>query len=326
MDPSVGVILNGVRDTIDYYAMALLAGQAPTVQLSSLENDGVGASITVFDPDGRLIDSDASIRATPQVLAGHPFTIKVDRPGVYRFAVSCNADYELRITNVADIALGAVAAGVNIFTHNRSTFTTSLPFEVHQGDLGALTAGGFIIDGTSEGISTLEDPSVLPITVDRGNLRSIEAPDIGILTIVGTTRTYSNWENINVPRGSVGLVRATDATPTGSLLFNLALVPVNSSGAPNGDLAIGGDYQLVSAANDFSAYLLADRGIGTIRAAQMISPIAPYFVANADQPRQRWRHRPGRCHGGYGHPGRRSSFLHRPWWKCPLRSCRWDRI
>src|SRR5262249_6957899 len=71
-------------------------------------------------------------------------------------------------------------------------------------------------------------------------------------------------------------------SPTGILVFNLGLVPLIGN-IPNPDVAIGGDYQLIDAANQFTGFVLADRSIGVVRTGTMSTTIAPYFIANADR-------------------------------------------
>jgi hypothetical protein len=260
-----GEVRGVAADTIDYYAMGLMGGQTVTVQLSMV---GSG-NVTVFDPDQRLIDSDLTTPGLPQLVAGQPFSFTADRPGAYRFAVSGNGDYTLRITNAANVALGGVVAGTDISTYN----STVAPFRIHNGDAGAFQAGVDIVD-----------TSGLAYTVDRGNLRSLDAPTVGTETpptVAGDPFTFTNGMNLMVPGGSVGLMRATDAA--GILAFNLALAPLTNIGTPNAADAIGGDYQLVDAAGQFTAVMLADRAIGTVRAGGIATDPAPYFIANADQ-------------------------------------------
>ncbi len=259
-----GEVRGVAADTIDYYAMGLLGGQTVTVQLSMV---GSG-NVTVFDPDQRLIDSDLTTPGLPQLVAGQPISFTADRPGAYRFAVSGNGDYTLRITGAANVALGGVVVGTNLVTYN----TTVVPFRIHNGDAGAFQAGVDIVDNSG-----------LAYTVDRGNLRSIDTPDIGLLDTTVTPNPITNGMNLRVPGGSVGLVRATDTGAAGILAFNLDLAPLTNIGTANSADAIGGDYQLISAAQQFTGFVLADRAIGTVRTGAMTTTQAPYFIANADQ-------------------------------------------
>src|SRR5581483_124383 len=165
-----------INDTIDYYAVALLAGQTVSVQLtaSPLLNRALGgANVTVFDPDGRLIDSDLTTPGVQQALKGHPFQFTADRPGAYRFAVSGTAQYTLRLTGIANIGLGGVVMGNNLLTYNSSI----TPFQVHRGDLGAYDV-----------TNNLMDISFLANTVDKGNLRAVSAGSIGLALTTDLTQ------------------------------------------------------------------------------------------------------------------------------------------
>src|SRR5439155_4552147 len=108
----------------------------------------------------RLIDSDLTTPGVTQALRGHPFEFTADRPGAYRFAISSpGAQYTLRLTGVASVALGGVIASNNLFSYDASI----IPFHVHRGDAGAFASNGFIFDTSN-----------LSYTVDKGNLRSVE--------------------------------------------------------------------------------------------------------------------------------------------------------
>ena len=131
------------------------------------------------------------------------------------------------------------------------------------------------------------DISFLADTVDKGNLRSLVASSLGLPAT--PTTTDGDWINIAAPGGSVGLVRNTNAA--GICISNFDFAPVLANNEPNSDEAIGGDYQLVDAAGNLGANILADRSIGTIRAGRMtLSPSngvsvgrSSTIVANADQ-------------------------------------------
>ena len=121
--------LNGrAGDTADFYAVGLLAGQTVTAQLIASPLGGrlgLGTSIDVFDPDGRLIDSDLTTPGVEQALSGHPFQFTADRPGAYRFEVSSvAAQYTLRLSGVADIARReASSPGGDLFSFDSSHHT-----------------------------------------------------------------------------------------------------------------------------------------------------------------------------------------------------------
>ncbi len=83
------------NDFLDYYSVALMAGQTITVQLlptapQSLHMINVG----VFDPDGREVATDIMDQDTNQYWHA-PFQVTIDRPGMWRFAVAMtnNGDF-----------------------------------------------------------------------------------------------------------------------------------------------------------------------------------------------------------------------------------------
>jgi len=257
-------------DFVDYYAMPMLAGQDLTVTLRPLGTiAGVDQmNVGVFDPDGRLILTDYPnvnfLNQQVTAVTGQPVHFTADRPGLYRIAVSATGDpnfagggvpignspYVLTINGGGDLALGGIAAGNQIFDAQ----TGGYGFFVQNGDMGALQAGGNILSVTDQSIN-----------VRKGNLRSIEGGDVGVLR--GALLSAS--PNLFVTRGNVGLVRST----AGIILLNEGVLP----------LAIGGDYQVVSAATTLGAELITNRAIGVIRAGNIATTnFASNFVVNAD--------------------------------------------
>ena len=134
--------------------VSLLAGQTVQVQLFT-QLLAVGANVGVFDPDGRLIDSDRSLQAVVSTVrnsvSGEPFQFTATMPGDYRFAVANNSDSEFNNTGTSSasqpchisckspmsrILLGGVRAGGNVLTYENG-----LPgISVHEGDLGGVTS------------------------------------------------------------------------------------------------------------------------------------------------------------------------------------------
>jgi hypothetical protein len=129
-------------------------------------------------------------------LLGKPFQFTADRPGVYRFAVAEAEDadfngpggefsrpghigietYELSITGAGNMAVGAVSAGTNLMDPELS----SDGFVAHNGDFGAILAGGSTIFQFKIGALTSTDPvDVFSIRTDDGNLRTVEANEVG---------------------------------------------------------------------------------------------------------------------------------------------------
>jgi hypothetical protein len=251
-------------DAADYYGVALMAGQTITFQLEQ----GFGfLSIGVYDPDGRLVASDYDS-------SGGKIRYTADRPGVHRIAVAVKGDadfngaggefqtddavinYRFRVQGVGDMAVGAIAATGGIFDRG----ATGRGFFARRGDFGALVSEARV---TSQSLETM--------FVQRGDLRAIEAGDLGALV----NGLFGAGPNINVPRGSVGLLRATAAG--GVMSIN---DPFRDSQVP----AIGGDYQLVESRGVLHARLVANGDIGVIRADNMaVETDRSYFKVNADK-------------------------------------------
>ncbi|MGE5611142.1 MAG: hypothetical protein ACM359_17965 [Bacillota bacterium] len=272
-DNSVNILgtLNAVdadnnRDWFDYYGVGLYAGQTVQVQLVEYLLDPTGKPIInpqtnkpfttgsnltrigVFDPDGRLIATDYS-DVDPYEVAGKPFRFTADRPGVYRFAVATYGDsdfvthefaagtisYGVQLTNVGNVTLGGVVATNNIFDPN----AMGVGFDVENGDLGAVYAGGnlmsisrFLSVGDANGNGTLdpaedtngngvldegedkdgdgwldfaEAPAAMSVFVAKGNLRTLQGGTIGVTANEGARAGL----DVHVPNGLLGLVRST---------------------------------------------------------------------------------------------------------------------
>lgn len=297
-------------DEADYYGVALMAGQKVAVQLSPDAPGGL--NVGVFDPDGRLIQTDYN-NVSPQSVTGQPFQFTADRPGVYRIAVATPGDtnfngnlpgggnnspssglgtqiavgYYLRVSDVGAIALGGVVAGTNIINPQivlqpGTSSPLHLPgydFHVGAGDLGAIAAGGTYYSQTEDSVD-----------VASGNLRAIVAGYIGNGTADEYTWPDDNSSqivtagpasdpNIHVPIGSVGLLRST----IGQIAVNTEFATNETSNMPIGAdglaMAVGGFVQVVDSANEVASNLIADGGFGIIR-GQTIS--GGSIVANAD--------------------------------------------
>lgn len=265
------------NDLTDYYAVSLMAGQTYTVQLATAAPGFI--SLGVFDPTGRLIATDHS-NVDSGAVVSQPFQFKADRPGVYRLAVGQFADqtytgssgvfgnvpYQLMMAGAGDIALGGlVTAGdqwlptalLEATAFPPTDFPISLtgtPIEVDSGDLGAIVSGGVI---TSRAATTVD--------VKNGNIRTIQATGIGRPNGL----IPDSGMQLLAPYGSVGLLRTT----SGLMLVNDRLGRSD---------AIGGNYQVVDAAGTFGGNLIADKGIGVVRAGDMAVRNPPEFIANAD--------------------------------------------
>jgi hypothetical protein len=125
------------------------------------------------------------------------------------------------------------------------------------------------------------------VRVQAGNLRSLDGASIGRGTAAvppapgnptdnGTAATLNAPVSIDVPAGSVGLVRAR----AGIMYFNAS--SIDPSRVVQGRPPIGGDYQLVDATSSCYVELIADRGIGVLRAGDMQTALASTITANFD--------------------------------------------
>lgn len=251
-----GVVQNDdiVAETVDYYAVPLLAGQTITTYVA-----GNGVDLGVFDPSGREVYTDYNQIDLSQT-QNKPIQFTADVPGLWRFAVGVTGNttfldgngpitgfdipYQLVIQGVGDTGLGNVVAADNIFDQPVGT----PGFGTLAGDFGSLVAGDALI---SESGDTAD--------VEGGSLRVVQGGTIG-------NDGFDPF--INVPLGNVGLVDTT----TGDMIFNYPLL-----GLPP---TIGGDYQMVSSAGDLTDKLVAKGSIGTIDAASMTADVS-YFVVNS---------------------------------------------
>lgn len=276
-------------DPVDYYAISLMGGQAVSVRLDLL---GVpwDLQIGIFDPDGRLIETNYS-NLEQRTIRELPINFVADRPGEYRiavgqygdtkfgridttssgssgndntttvdFSIAANMAYQIFVTNVGDLALGAIVGADNFYT-NQDKATLNIA----NGSVGAITFGGSVLQQRLFG----DTPDFI---VASGDLRSINALSLGAeasSSTSGNTTTivvdFSSAPTLSVPLGSIGLIKTES-----SMFFN----------ADNPD-AIGGDYQFLDAGEDFYANLIANRAIGTIRVGANVL-FAPDFVVNAD--------------------------------------------
>lgn len=265
------VIINGslssvTVDPIDNYNIALMAGQTITVQLDSrLATMNVG----IFDPDGRLVATDYSDLGAG-VVSGKAFQFKVDRPGIYRFSIAGRTDtaftgtvggsgYTLRVSNIADVALGGLVAGVDFLSYEQ-TLEGSAGVSVTEGDLGA------VVSKTSSIQDTTADHAY---QIGKGNVRAIQAVNIGVNTGTGI--------DLLVPRGDVGLIRNTGATMR--LNENLPMIDTLTD-LPDPTVAVGGDIQWIDSTGAFTGSLSAKRAIGNIHADNFSGA---FIIVNADR-------------------------------------------
>lgn len=269
-------------DWVDYYAIGVMAGQEVQVQLFP-EFPAI-LNVGVFDPDGRLIASDHSNSFDA---SGLVFGFIADKPGAYRFAVSAagNVDflnsrqsplnapvgYDLRVTGVGDIGVGGIEVANQMLDVPVLESIGPRAYLLEFGDIGDIRAGDAIL--------SLSIQSTVKVT--GGNLRSLDGGQIGFGTAAvpgdpndpnnpGTAATLNAAVELDVPAGSVGLVRAR----AGILFLN--------STAPFLGRSIGGDYQVIDGATSVGVDLLADGGLGVLRAGDMATNPASSIVVNFD--------------------------------------------
>jgi len=294
-----------VIDPIDFYAVGLMAGQTVSVQLQSgffsrgqLPTNGF-LQLGVINPDGQLIASDYTELKHPEDVINQPFQFTADRPGAYRIVVGTRGDinfmfplqnpsfsitvghqdYLLTIntaenipTNlignpVSPISLGGVVARGPILDNNEGVETV----RVENGDLGGIDATSYYLTVSKTLTPPLPVPGPQPLTtgltwslsVANGNLRTLDCGQIG--QTAANNLAFASGPDLNVPNGSVGLVRAR----TGILLLNPSAtfdLPVYS---------VHGDYQVVDAGGPVAtgaaaalldAGIVCDGRIGVIRA------------------------------------------------------------
>lgn len=227
-------------DPVDFYAIALLAGQTISIRL-----ENIGAKLLpvgVYDPDGRLIGSESD-----------PFTdaliITAERPGLYAIGVGVfhelativasqlPPDYILVVEGAGTVSLG----GINMTNSLHYNFTDGA-INIENGDLGAIKAGGTVF---FDAAAAPTYPQFTDIAVSSGNLRVVSAGAIGnggLLKSAGL--------NANVS-GDIGLLRST----TGGISLPATFV--------------GGDIQAIEAAEELMLNVFVNGGIGTIYAGSM---------------------------------------------------------
>ena len=280
--------LNG--DDMDYYGVALMAGQTIVVQLLN----SPGLSVGVFDPDGREIDTDYSNLDSTQTM-GQRFQVTADRPGVYRFAIGYSDDpdfdggefatgssgllpYTLTVSGIGDVALGGLVATGNIYD-GRSTGTA---WHVQQGDLGAIVAVGEISSTTIPTFLTEDATPAVPedaligatVEVTNGDLRTVQGASIGQTRLLGI--------DLDVFNGSVGLINAV----SGDLTLNASLEspPRVSDHDPVGVsrlVATKGDYQVVNTGGIFRGAILTNMALGMLRTGGDL--LGGLLLVNADK-------------------------------------------
>lgn len=293
----------GAADGVDYYGVGLVAGQRITVDI-----DVVGtANIGVYDPDGRLIASDY----TNNDFASNnnqPFAFLADRPGLYRIAVARAGDgnfndvldagetitttndtrYRLTVTGkLADIALGGISTGTPATVGDFIGFNSSFnPIAVLNGDVGGLLAQGSIGGGVldeAQVVTALPDA----FYIERGNLRSVEARDLGFFREPGSGTTFvaGTGPDFIVPKGVIGGIRANKAD-SGVLAMNDDGVITDTDPAAALRYAPV-DVQLIEASGQFTDFvgnIVSRRRIGVVKVREMDNVVEPRGDAGSLDP------------------------------------------
>lgn len=266
-------------DTDNYYAIPLLAGQSITIAPST----GQLLQTQLIDPDGRTVASDENL-LKPTVTLDSPFQYTADRAGIYKIrltnlpglTLNLDVSYTLTVSGVGDMGLGALVAQAG----DVSDGGYDNAFVVGHGDLGAVIAGQSLVSttiGPAPAAAPLPTPPPTTFTVSSGNLRTLMGASIGDMS--ATTTTLGGAPYLDVPFGTVGLVRATDAG--GALLLQTRFDP----NSPNGETpysAVGGNFQMIDGAGTVGLMIATNKGIGVIRAGNMATLPASFIDVNAD--------------------------------------------
>lgn len=268
-----------LTDPIDFYQLPLMAGQKISVQLeddSNLIASNLDIDVVVIDPEGREYASNRS-NVDNANYAVAPFEVKIDKPGSWRFQIRRNADnddastYRLTIGGVGDLSFGGMVSLDRISMRNESH-----TLRVHNGDMGTIQAIGILDQTPSDAISgatTYAEGNTMKIS--GGNLREIDALQLSVLK----DGLFSRFPEFLVPKGSVGRIHSDTFA-----YFNIGLRSPFTDSPYNGT-AIGGDYQLIDVVGDFSANLVANGGIGVIRAGSISAEIIEfpgYYAVDVD--------------------------------------------
>ena len=268
--------VNLTTDPADYYGLPLLAGQKVSFVISSdlaafadwelidPDNRRIDSSDSDFNPDDKVPPTGGSRLAGPRTNISYTFT--ADRPGVYKIGVlpgtALATDYSLIVTGAGDIALGSLRTVGSLAITNADSGVSLL-----HGDLGAIYTDLWFRSASTAGLR-----------IEKGNLRSIVAGEIDF------------GQQLYVPRGSVGLIDATDVLGSGiSGNTDAGTLYDNYSVDEASNYAIGGDYQVIRSIGGISANFVARGNIGTIVCTKplpnLLSPdgiASEVIVVNAD--------------------------------------------
>ena len=313
-----------LQDAADYYGVPLMAGERLIVDIQAgfdFDFDGVieederevtagVVNLAIFDPDGRLVATDynnADLAAT----AGQAFGYTADRPGLYRVAVAAfdntdftgpgrnvgTVDYTITVRGVGELGVGGLVTTNNLWDLAALDDTDPFPgggfsppaeasLRLRRADFGAIHVGPA---GTGE----FNSDTFRTIGVDNGNLRAIEA------RAIGTPRnTFYQSVALEIPNGSVGLVRATGdeaveqpepppgggpvepPVPTGA---SGPLSIVNARDEERNYIPLGRNIQVISSGGQFAPLLRVNGGIGVIRCGDFGPATQPELFVDFDR-------------------------------------------
>lgn len=272
------------RENIDYYSVAMMAGQSIEIQLSSADDLSFG----VHDPNNRLIFSNRSLGSFVDTAGVYRFT--APRPGEYRIAIGQSTDanfngnptsitfgllpYALTVSGLGDLTVGAVVAEGTILDNAATASTLVLDASriyAASGDIGAVRATNMFSNGSSTTSNTVRA---------GGNIRSIDSGAIGL----SNNNAISLNSGISYSAGgSVGLIRSR----TGVLLINQNVTPPSSNTGTvanfNPEITrVRGNIQMIDAATTFVGNVFADGGLGNLVAGDMAVAAVSYINVNAD--------------------------------------------
>lgn len=261
-------------DNVDYYAVALLAGQVITLRLTSDSDPYI--PIGVYDPDGRLIVSESDPISIDPLTMGQvvrEITFTVQSSGIYTFGVGgfnpmVQASYEgewvytLEVEGVGNVGVGGLKVKGDYFYVQG----TDAAIEVVGGDMGGMRVDGTVRFDGLESLYLEPDPNFDPYT-------SYWTPDI--ITWTGNLRA--------VTAGAVGLTAGSFSGGINALVYG----HLGNITALNGVLAIGetfvtGDVHYISGVAEVFMRLYVNGGVGNIHAGSLPTNMADVSVLHVN--------------------------------------------
>lgn len=268
----------------------------------------------VFDPNQRLIASDyrkgQALTEASTITAGgnigttdtdpaqqELFSFTATKPGIYYIAVGESAPaftsantligteqpYQLQITGVGNMGLGALAVNDTIFgqggltSHRHSIMGFDANIEVERGDLGAIkSVNDYIISDFTDSFNAL---------ADGGDLRVVEAVSLGQAEgrdATDNSLAFSAAAQIGAVTGSVGLIRSTGADDAANVTF-INWTGRIATGNEFFPTTIGGDIQYIVSPTNLITDLACKGSIGVVQANNFgVTTYAGSLSANVD--------------------------------------------